>query len=71
MTAGPTALKHLGQTNRHRKYTIKYFLAKIMNYLQFVRTFKCEVQKYHKELKKTEEGEEKDNFSLGLRLILY
>ena len=36
-----------------------------------MRTFKCEVQKYHKELKKTEEGEEKDNFSLGLRLILY
>ena len=36
MTAGPTALKHLGQANRHRKYTIKYFLTKIMNCLQFV-----------------------------------
>ena len=35
------------------------------------RTFKCEVQKYHKELKKTREGGRKFNFSLGLRFNLY
>ena len=36
-----------------------------------IRTFKCEVQKYHKELKKTREGGRKFNFSLGLRFNLY
>ena len=36
-----------------------------------IRTFKCEVQKYHKELKKTREGGKKFNFSLGLRFNLY
>ena len=57
-------------TNKVQKY--QFLLVYAIEKQQWIlRTFKCQVQKYHNKLKNTFEGEEKSNFSLGRRFSLY